>query len=600
MRLHLSLADALASTLRDWGVRYVFGVSGANIEHLHDAIHRLGGQRLTAVMAKSEIGAAFMADARARVHRTLGVCCSTSGGGMMNLAVGIAESYAESVPVLAIVGQVPTTHEGKGGFQDSSGVGRTVDAMQFWQACTKYVARVARAHDFWPRLREAASAALRGRPGPSVLLIPRDAYELEVGPPPGDFPVALPYADGTSVEEGELERLYERLRRARRPVLVAGSGVERAGAQVAVQAFAQRTRMAVVTTMSSKAAFPNSHPLHLGMVGMAGHPSAHAYLAERADLILAVGTGLNAMTRMPLGPALGNTALVIVNIDAGDASRAVAPEIVVEADARAVFERLLALHERAPMMFEPPPGHRLERYRPLLAPDHAGPGEPSTKTARRHEETSRAPVPSACCGGLLQSEAIEILSGHLPRRGHVLFDAGNCGVAALHACQIPEGVSSTFALGMGGMGYAICGAIGAQLGSPDGTSTLVFCGDGAFLMTGLEVHTAVDLGLPILFVVFNNGMHGMCVTRQRLYFGGRIECTRYSRFDAMQVAGGLGSAERLWVARASTAEELHARLEDYTRGPSRPGVLDLCLDREEIPPFVPFLPEGAPTYVPMQ
>src|ERR1700744_3521965 len=101
----MKLVDALVETLREWGVRYVFGVSGANVEHLHDAIHRLGDGELEAVLAKSEVGAAFMADARARVHGTLGVCCATSGGGMMNLAVGIAESFADSVPVLAIVGQ---------------------------------------------------------------------------------------------------------------------------------------------------------------------------------------------------------------------------------------------------------------------------------------------------------------------------------------------------------------------------------------------------------------------------------------------------------------------------------------------------------------
>ena len=101
----MKLADALVTTLRDWDLQCLFGVSGANIEHLHDAVHRLGGGRFRSVCAKSEVGAAFMADCRARVHRTLGVCCSTSGGGMMNLAVGVAEAFAESVPLLALVGQ---------------------------------------------------------------------------------------------------------------------------------------------------------------------------------------------------------------------------------------------------------------------------------------------------------------------------------------------------------------------------------------------------------------------------------------------------------------------------------------------------------------
>src|SRR5581483_11718227 len=150
----------------------------------------------------------------------------------------------------------------------------------------------------------------------------------------------------------------------------------------------------------------------------------------------------------------------------------------------------------------------------------------------------------------------------LPRKGHVLFDAGNCAAAALHYLRIHANVSATIALGMGGMGYAIAGAIGAQIGSPRGTRTMVFCGDGAFLMLGAEVHTAVDLQLPILFVVFNNGMHGMCVTRQQLYFGGRIESSRYPAISVAEVARGLGPPDRLWVASAGTVEELAEALRD--------------------------------------
>ena len=156
----MKLADALVTTLRDWGLGYLFGVSGANIEHLHDAVHRLGGERFRSVCAKSEVGAAFMADCRARVHRTLGVCCCTSGGGMMNLAVGVAEAFAESVPVLAIVGQPPTRLEGRGAFQDSSGIGRSVNAAGLWAAISKYQARITEPGQFWRCLDCAVTAAM--------------------------------------------------------------------------------------------------------------------------------------------------------------------------------------------------------------------------------------------------------------------------------------------------------------------------------------------------------------------------------------------------------------------------------------------------------
>jgi acetolactate synthase-1/2/3 large subunit len=160
---------------------------------------------------------------------------------------------------------------------------------------------------------------------------------------------------------------------------------------------------------------------------------------------------------------------------------------------------------------------------------------------------------------------------------------------------VPPGSSSTIALGMGGMGYAIAGAIGAQLGSPPGTRTVVFAGDGAFLMTGLEIHTAVDLGLPILFVVFNNNMHGMCVTRQQLFFESRLECVRYAPVNVELIARGLGTPDQLWVGSASTVDELRYQLEDYRKHTDLPGVLELRLLHEEVPPFTPFLPEYFPT-----
>jgi acetolactate synthase-1/2/3 large subunit len=163
----------------------------------------------------------------------------------------------------------------------------------------------------------------------------------------------------------------------------------------------------------------------------------------------------------------------------------------------------------------------------------------------------------------LQSEAIAIVQDLLPESGHVLYDAGNCAAAALHMTRVPSGASSTIALGMGGMGYAIAGAIGAQLGSPFGTRTVVFAGDGAFPNDGLEIHTAVDLGLPILFVVFNNNMHGMCVTRQQLFFESRLECVRYAPVDIALIARGLGTPHRLWVGSAGTVDELRYQLEDY-------------------------------------
>ena len=219
------------------------------------------------------------------------------------------------------------------------------------------------------------------------------------------------------------------------------------------------------------------------------------------------------------------------------------------------------------------------------------PGEPQRITTFR--PTLAPPVAPAAKpleGTLLQSEALDLLQKVLPRGGHILYDAGNCAAAALHKLDVPPGTSATIALGMGGMGYAISAAIGVALGSSADQRTVVLAGDGALLMEGFEIHTAAELNLPILFVIFNNAMHGMCVTRQQTFFGGRLECVRYAPVDAAAVARGLAHSERLWVGRASTTDELLVALKEYVAHAFEPGVLELVLAREEVPPFTPLLP----------
>lgn len=579
----MNLADALITTLRDWDVGYLFGVGGANIEHLYDAVHRLGRGRLETVCAKSEVGAAFMADGRARSHRTLGVCLATSGGGMMNLAVGVAESYADAIPVLAIVGQPPTRLHGRGAFQDSSGIGRTVDADRLWSAITKYRMTITDPARFWSCLETAVRTALSGRQGPAALLIPRDLFECEVGPRPVGFPQCLnDFRHAHRASDMEIESLFAAIRAARSPALLVGAGVDRCRDPEAVSEFARRMGMLVATTMASKHAFPHDDPLHLGMAGVAGEPSVHRFLRDEADLIVAVGTDLNMMTAQPLLGALTAERLAIVNVDPREALRVATPALCVEGDEGEVFERL---NQRCVAAGIRPRKCRTivrRRFTPRLAA--ALPQDDFVLRGERARDE------------LLQSEALAALQDYLPEEGHVLFDAGNCAAAALHYLNLPRGVSSGIALGMGGMGYSLAAAIGAQLGAADGTRTVVICGDGAFLMLGTEVNTAVQHELPILFVVFNNNMHGMCVTRQQLYFDGRIEGSRYPNVSIADMARGLGAGDRLWVGSAGTREELQALLEEHRHFAARPGVLELRLAREEIPPFTPFLSPDAPTY----
>lgn len=576
----LTVADAIIDSLVGWQIDAIFGVSGANIEHLHDAVHRRGLGRLRSVAARSESGAAFMADAYARVNGRLGVCCSTSGGGMMNLAVGVAESYQEGIPVLAIVGQVARSHEGTGGFQDSSGRGRTVAAAQMWRAIAKDVREVRSGETLWDDLLGAVRAALSGRPGPAVLLVPRDVWEIPVEARPNDWPQTLSEVSPPMTPPVEaMDRLEHDLRSARHPVMVVGALGLKDGANSAVRSFARRAQVPVVTTLADVGAYPQDDSLYLGTIGTAGHPSAHRYINEQADLILVVGSRLEMMLSAPILPALGRAKIWFVDVDTSCVQERFPDASLLEADVSITLQSLASRWPLFSMTSGRPEGYRQERFLPQLAPPVSG--SPSL------DDSVEAP--------LLQSEALALLEQVLPQDGHLLFDAGNCAASALHYLTVPSKTSTTIALGMGGMGYAIPAAVGAQLGGQDDRPTVVLCGDGAFLLLGLEIHTAVDLGLPILFVVFNNGAHGMCVTRQQLFFDSRIECSQYADVNVAHVARGLGNYNQLWVQSAQTRRELEQAIVSYKQWGGRgPGVLELVLRQEEIPPFTPFLPADAP------
>jgi acetolactate synthase-1/2/3 large subunit len=573
----MKINDAIISFLRDFGVKYVYGVSGANIEHIHDSIHRLGQGKLMTVMSKSESGAAFMADAHARVHHTLGVCCATSGGGMLNLLVGVAESYMESVPVLALVGQAPLSLEGKGAFQDSSGLERSVHGEQLWGSVAKHMVKIKKAEEFWPEFLGSLRMAFSGRPGPVVILLPRDVYDLEVTEPkPEWLEELLKDIQPKPSDATQVNLLRQALETAKKPVMIIGQGVRNSLKTDAIVQFALETGIPVATTMSSLGAYPNQEDNYLGMIGMAGHPSVHQYILKEADLILVVGSGLSILNRGPLGSVLDAPKTFFVNID-GCAVRHSFPKAqLIEADAGDFFEKLFK--QRSGLSWSMPKNYKRQVYKPVLAKSPSPQGGEGS---------------GARSSSLLQSEAILALQEYLPSHGHLVFDAGNCAAAAMHYTQVPVHTSSTIALGMGGMGYSIGAAIGAQLGSDKGARTVVFVGDGAFLMAGLEIHTAVALNLPILYVVFNNNQHGMCTTRQNLYFEGRLECVSYPSVDIAQIAKGFGDDKHIWVGQASNLSELKACLKDYQEHINLTGVLDLRISQEEVPPFTAFLQPDA-------
>ncbi|MEV6954211.1 thiamine pyrophosphate-binding protein [Streptomyces sp. NPDC051183] len=297
--------DRLVSELAGLGVGHVFGVGGANIEDLYDALHAARGS-VRGVVAKHEFSAAAMADAYARVTGRLGVVAATSSGGAMNLVPGLAESYASRVPVLALVGQPETGLEGRGAFQDGSGRAGSLDAGRVFAAVSRFCARAGSPNALAELLPRALTAARTDPAGPAVLLLPKDVQRAPAGrtawPRPADPPAA-------TADPAALDRALACLRAAAGVLVIAGAGVLAASARDELAALARRLGAWVAVTPDAKDAFDNHDPRYAGVAGVMGHPGVESRL-RRTDVCLLVGTRLPHLARAGLEEALADTSVI--------------------------------------------------------------------------------------------------------------------------------------------------------------------------------------------------------------------------------------------------------------------------------------------------
>ncbi|MFD7004091.1 thiamine pyrophosphate-binding protein [Streptomyces mirabilis] len=551
------LVDYLAGELARAGVTHVFGVGGANIEDLYDAVHRGGTVR--GVVAKHEFSAVTMADGYARTTRRLGVVAATSGGGAMNLVPGLAEAYASRVPVLALVGQSPTSQEGHGAFQDSSGKGGSFDAGEVFTPVSRFCARVEDADSLLELLPRAVETAQADPRGPAVLLLPKDVQQARIrlpsrGPASApDAPMPASAASAARLDSAALTAVSKVLRGAGRILIIAGENVAAADAQAELAELARRLGAWVAVTPDAKDVFDNRDPRFAGVAGVMGHANVEDCL-RRADVCLLVGTRLPLLARGGLDRALAATEVVCLGPEppfvsgtalGGDLRNAL----------RAVTGRL-------------PP-------RPHACPQHSGP-LPAPMPGPVSPAARRRTVP--------YTHAVAAVEAALPQDAHVFVDAGNAGASAVHLLPAPRHGRFVVAVGMGGMGYTFGAGIGAALAT--GRRTYVLAGDGAFFMHGMEVHTAVEYAAPVTFVIFNNNAHAMCALREEFLQGGIRSDDLFGRTD---IAAGVAAAfPSLNVTGAENAAQLReALLRSNTGGPA---FVVLDCDPEEIPPFLPFQP----------
>ena len=545
----MRVADYIVSALAAEGVEHVFGVGGANIEDLYDALHR--SHDVEGVVAKHEFSATTMADGYARTSNRIGVVAATSGGGALNVIAGLGEAFASRVPLLALVGQPPTTLEGMGAFQDTSGLAGSIDATRLFGEVSVYCARVESPLDLERQLAEALAAARRG--GPAVLLLPKDIQQSL-----GEFPEprrAVPTAPRTTA--AEIARLAEALRDDYgRVTVIAGDEVARAGARGELAELAHVLGARVAVTPDARDVLDPAAPGRLGVTGAMGNPDVVDALQD-SDVCLLVGTRLPVMARGGLDGALEKTLVYSV----GSAKPYLHAHHVPTRDLRATLRGLVTEI-----------------------------GFAASRAPVAQSEPTPIDVPSSGTSGLGYTDAVKALAAVMPAGADVFADAGNTGAAVVHHLPVPSGGRFVVALGMGGMGYTFGAAIGSAFSR--GRRTFVIAGDGAFYAHGLEIHTAVEYDVPVTFVVFNNNAHAMCLTREQVYFEGAYT---YSRFRPAHIAAGVGA---LFPGLPSHTVDTHAGLADSLRataGSAGPAVIEVACDADELPPFLPFLPARRPT-----
>ncbi len=572
-----SVVECILDVLEREGVGHVFGVPGGPVMPFYEALFRRG--RIRPVLAKHEQGAAFMADGYARARRGLGACCATTGPGATNALTGVACAAMDSVPLFVLTAQVATWAFGRGAAQESSP--ESVDTTALYRAAAKRSLMLANPAAAARTVDRLLRCALTGRPGPVHLSLPADMARAQAG----SAPESGPAASAASFDRAAVRSAARALVRARRPAILAGHGVEVSGAWRELRALAERLGIPVATSPKAKGSFPEDHPLSLGVLGFAGSPQARAYLVEEGvDVLLVAGSGLGEQVTDAWDPALCPPGgLLQIDIDPERIGRNYPAAVAMVGDARATLSEL---------------GFQVERELRWSAR--------SLELERRSREMAdfKARCPRFESPELMEDESLPLkpprlmreLQDVLPEDALLFVDIGNAMAWAIHYLTLARPHSFVANMGFASMGHAVAAAVGGKLAAPE-RPVLCIAGDAAFAMNGFEVHTAVEAGAAVVWIILNNGGHGMVYHGERAQFGGKFVSSRFgTRLDLAGAARAMGALG----LRVERPGELAGALGLALRS-GRPAVIDAAVDLETPPPTARrfqtlnrFLGAGAP------
>jgi acetolactate synthase-1/2/3 large subunit len=555
--MQLTGAQALVKSLEREGVEVVFGLPGGAILPVYDPII---DSPIRHVLVRHEQGAGHAAEGYAQVTGRPGVAMVTSGPGATNVVTPLADAYMDSIPLVCITGQVPTTAIGTDAFQECDTTGITMGV-------TKHNWLVTSADDIPRVVREAFHVATTGRPGPVLVDVPKDVsnatmewYWPDGVDLPGYHPAGLP-------APAAIEAAAELIAAAERPVLYVGGGVLKAGASAELAELVRLTGAPVVTTLMARGAFPDSHPRCLGMPGMHGNYTAVTAM-QRADLLVALGSRFDDRVTGKVAAFAPQAKVVHVDIDRAEIGKVRRPDVGIVADCRLAIEALVAALAARTERLDP---GRLEPWMATIA-----------------DWQARYPLvyePASEPGRLKPQAVVEMLRDATPAGTILVTGVGQHQMWASQYWRFEEPRTWVSSGGLGTMGFAVPAAIGAKVGRPD-RPVWAIDGDGCFQMTAQELVTASAERIPVKVAILNNAYLGMVRQWQHMFYEERYSEVYLSPDlpDYVMWAEAMGCAG----FRVDTPEEVLPAIEKANQIDDRPVVIDFRTDSmEQVYPMVP-------------
>ena len=562
--------DTFLDYLEAEGVEHIFGIPGGLLHPFFARVEQ--DDRFKIIVTKHEQGAAFMADGVARTTNRLAVCAGTSGPGATNMITGIAVSYSDGVPLLVITGQASSDNIGRGAVQET---GREdIDIVSMLKPITKYSAMVTSPATLHHHLRRAIRAAMTGRKGPVHLNIPVNFWSIDTEE---DNYIYEPEKWRPTIELFDriaVQRATDALCEAKRPVFIAGAGVRRSEAESELLRLAEYTGARVVTSPTGKGGFPEDHEQSFGVLGVGGHDRAKDLVYGRSsDLVFAIGTSLSETTTFNWDQGLvDEKTFMHLDIDIKRIGRNYPVDIALAGDAKTILNEIY---------------FHMKRKRDLGCNSHAWTDcDTDNYLNQGNKETAGGLKRASSRHALLQPRAWrKIFNETVPENSVVFSDVGGHMLHNIHHLKIGSRQDFILNMSFGSMGHGIVAPIGAAMVT--GKPIISIAGDACFLMNGMELVTASEYEIPVLWIIENNQMHGITKHGSELVDKGRaMKCIQYKKnvsICTISKAFGLKSIKATNESQFREALELGIKVVSNDKDPF---VIEVCVDPDAAPPLL--------------